>query len=437
MHSIEDVKSYIMSQNKKQKKDSITCSTCGKVLLNERYIRCMKCPNFFQCLNCLSVGLESDNHLQTHNFFVVEPRPFPLYSEDWDAHDEILLLFGIKSLGIGNWNEISSFVKTKSALDCETHYVNVYINSYNAPLPQPEILPPIKLPPPPSYDTRPVESCPSVAHEKHMNEKNKKEKTTPAEYSGYMPYRHEFEIEWNNDAEALVSKIEFKIEEETFQTFKDKVLLLMCYNDQLAERRFRTKVIEDWDIQNKEVKSATRGEKDDPRILGGVTAAERAVDAKIISLAPYYGQPNMQQFTTCLHKQIGYFESIKKTQLWIENGVRSHAEGRIFSKFLKCVKNGKIPAADHEKWNELVTELNKEKNKIVSQNDDLLSHPELKLCKVENIHPQLYLALKCLLMNEISYRGKFKKYIALKIDPAHEKEMSKIYDLLEALGQLG
>lgn len=423
-----------MSQTKKQKKDNITCSTCGKILLNERYIRCMKCPFFFQCLNCLSAGFEADNHLQSHNFFVVEPRPFPLFSEDWDAHDEILLLCGIKMLGIGNWNEISNIVKTKSAIDCETHYVNVYIKSFVAPLPQPEIISAIPLPPPPSYDTRPVESCPSVAHERHMNEKNKKEKTTPAEYSGYMPYRHEFEIEWNNDAESLVSKIEFKIEEETFQSFKDKVLLLMCYNSQLAERKFRTKVIEDWDIQNKEVKSTARGEKEDPRILGGLTPEERAVDAKILPLAPYYGLKKMQQFTTCLHKQIGYYESIKKTQTWIENGVQSHIEGRFFSNFLKCIKNGKIPVSEYENWNENVIEFKKEKAKIVPQNDEYLSPPESKLCIKENIHPQLYQSLKCLLMREMAFRGRFKKYVALKMDPSHKEEMSKVFDLLESLG---
>ena len=396
----------------------------------------MKCPNFFQCLNCLSVGFEVDNHLQSHKFFVVEPRPFPLFSEDWDAHDEILLLLGIKMLGIGNWNEISNVVKTKSALDCEVHYINVYINSFSAPFPQPEILPSIPLPPPPSYDTRPVESCPSVAHEKHMNEKNKKEKTTPAEYSGYMPYRHEFEIEFNNDAELLVSKIEFKIEEETYQSFREKVMLLVCYNDQLAERKFRTKVIEDWDIQNKEVKTVARGERDDPRILGGLTSTERAVDAKIISLAPYYGPEKMQQFTTCLHKQIGYYETIKKTQLWIENGVRSHREGKIFSNLLKCIKNGKIPVSEYENWNEMAIELNKEKSKIVPQGDEYLSPPESRLCEKESIDPQLYMALKCLIMREMPFRGRIKKNVALRMDPAHKKEMSKVFDLLESLGML-
>ena len=144
----------------------------------------------------------------------------------------------------------------------------------------------------------------------------------------------------------------------------------------------------------------------------------------------------MQQFTSCLHKQIGYFEAIKKTQTWIENGVQSHIEGRYFSDFLKCIKNDKIPTSEIENWNSKVMKFNQEKSKIFPQNDEFLSPPESKLCTKENIHPQLYQALKCLLMREFSIRGKFKKYVALRMDPAHKKEMSKVFDLLESLGML-
>ncbi|OHT04526.1 Myb-like DNA-binding domain containing protein [Tritrichomonas foetus] len=426
-----------MSQSKRLKKENTTCSCCRRVLLNERYVRCQRCLDYNQCLQCLSVGMETENHVRTHNFIVIEPKPGSLYTQDWDAHDEILLLYGVKIFGLGNWNDIANFMKSKNAIDCESHYIGVYLHSPTAPLPIADrILAPIPKPPPPPYDTRPVESCPSVAHEKHMNEKNKKEKTIPAEYSGYMPYRHEFEVDWNNDAEMLVAKIEFKIEEDTFESFKNKICLLLSYNGQLAERRFRTKVIEDWDVQNQEVKPVARGEKDELRVLGGLSKAERAIDNRIISLAPYYGYENMQRFSSGLHKRIRFVESIHKLYQWQKNGVRSHAEGDFFTSLLRCIKEGRIPHSEFDHWNELVTEFNRIHGEMSIKNDEFLSPTESQLCAIEHIHPQLYLGLKCLLVRESTWRGVLTKEDALKMDNEHQFEISKIYDLLLTVGIL-
>ena len=46
------------------------------------------------------------------------------------------------------------------------------------------------------------------------------------------------------------------------------------------------------------------------------------------------------------------------------------------------------------------------------------------------------MALKCLIMREMPFRGRIKKNVALRMDPAHKKEMSKVFDLLESLGML-
>ena len=427
-----------MSNSKRLKnKESITnCSTCGRSVIGERHVRCLRCPHFIQCIQCLSSASECDGHLFSHNFFVVEPRPGHIYTEDWDIADEALLLFGVKIFGLGNWNDISNFMKSKSAVDCEAHYRGVYFNSPTAPMPIREVLQPMPIPPPPAFDTQPVESCPSVAHEKHMNEKNKKEKTTPAEYSGYMPYRHEFEVDWNNDAEMLVAKIEFNQEEDNYQTFQTKIMQLLSYNSQLAERRFRTKVIEEWDIQNKEVKPVPRGEKDDLRILGGISEAERDIDSRIIPLAPYYGYDKMQKLSTNLHKRLRYIELIKKYEQWQKNGVRSHTEGNFFISLLRCIKDGKIPHSEFDKWNEIVSDFNKTNGKLTVKNDEYLSIPESHLCTTEDIHPQLYLALKCLLMREVVWRKKIRKDTAVRMAPQYAEEMAKIYDLLQSLGMI-
>lgn len=79
-----------------------------------------------------------------------------------------------------------------------------------------------------------------------MQERGKKERTTPAEFAGYMPQRHEFEAEYLNDAEQLVSGIEFSEAEETAESLERKLLQLRVYNEQLDERHTRTRFAEEY-----------------------------------------------------------------------------------------------------------------------------------------------------------------------------------------------
>lgn len=424
---------YISKKYKKE--NNIRCSICNRIISNERHIRCIKCPNFIQCLQCTTTFQENENHLIEHSFIIIEPRPYPIFCQNWDAHDELLLLSGIKLFGIGNWNEIAIYMKTKTALDIETHYTAIYINSPNAPLPIPEVLPQVQKPPLPPYDTRPSDSCPSEGHEKHMQEKNKKEKTYPAEYNGYMPHRHEFEIDFNNDAENLIAKIEFKDGEETKQSFETKISFLVAYNNILAERKFRTKVIEDWDIHHKPVKPSK--DKDlDTRFLGGFSSEEKAVDARIISIAPYLGIEKTQLLTSLLHQKIKFLKKIHQRQQWKQYGIRSLDEGILFSNLQNCIKDGKNPTiCDVESWNEFIAKYNRNTEKIISKNKECLNNQELQLCTKEKIDPQLYLSLKNLLIREGSFRP-LRKQDAIAMDPNYTSSLSKVYDLLVSLGML-
>lgn len=420
---------------KRSKKELNRCSLCNRIIANERHARCMKCPFFFQCLQCLSTNQEYDNHSLDHEFLIVEPRQYPIFCQNWDVHDEILLLCGIKLFGIGNWNDIANYMKTKTALDIETHYTAIYINSPNAPLPLPEVRQQIPRPLPPPYDTKPVESCPSEAHEKHMLEKNKKEKTNAAEYNGYMQYRHEFEIDYNNDAEYLVGKIEFKDGEETKQSFKSKLSCLIAYNNVLAERKFRTKVIEDSDIHHKIIKPSSKSEKElDPRFLGGFSQEEKAADSAIISIAPYYGYEKTQKLANAIHQGIQFFNKIKQRNQWMKCGIKSLPEGILYSNLQNCVKETKIPViSDIGNWNEYIANYNRINEKNMAKNKDFLLIQESQLCTKEKIDPQLYQAIKCLLIRESTLRP-LRKQDAIAMDPNYTDALSKIYDLLVSLG---
>ena len=60
---------------------------------------------------------------------------FPLFDEDWEAEEELLLLEAISKYGLGNWEDVSDHVGTKSLVSCREHYFSVYIDSATSPLP--------------------------------------------------------------------------------------------------------------------------------------------------------------------------------------------------------------------------------------------------------------------------------------------------------------
>jgi transcriptional adapter 2-alpha len=109
-----------------------------------------------------------------------------------------------------------------------------------SPLPPAEILPALDPPSPLPYDTTPGDSRPKLSDEFHHHEGGKTEPTTPVEFAGWMPKRHEFEIEYMKEAEELISGHTFSQPEETEESQKLKIQQMNDYNEHLVEREFRT-----------------------------------------------------------------------------------------------------------------------------------------------------------------------------------------------------
>jgi transcriptional adapter 2-alpha len=48
-------------------------------------------------------------HKADHDYRVIDNLNFPLFSADWGADEEILLLEAIELFGLGNWTEVCLF----------------------------------------------------------------------------------------------------------------------------------------------------------------------------------------------------------------------------------------------------------------------------------------------------------------------------------------
>lgn len=108
---------------------------CSKDISNMIRIKCAECNDFDLCVECYSVGVEIKSHKNDHDYYVKDPLNFPIFTEEWSASEELLLLEGIELFGMGNWDDIVDYVATKTAPQCSEHYFSTYIDIPTNPLP--------------------------------------------------------------------------------------------------------------------------------------------------------------------------------------------------------------------------------------------------------------------------------------------------------------
>ncbi|KIV89532.1 hypothetical protein PV10_06925 [Exophiala mesophila] len=239
------------------------CDVCSIDITSTVRISCASsaCRDYDLCVPCFARGEHTKSHdPRTHEYHVVEQNSIPIYTEDWGADEELLLLEGSERYGLGSWSDVAEHIGGYRERDeVRDHYIDTYINSSLFPLP--ELADPA--------DTALFERIPKdefQARKKRRIEERKeiaksappatpKQKPTasvPAchEVQGFMPGRLEFETEFANDAEEAVQHMSFEpgdgldpvtglMDEETTL----KMTVFDIYNSRLKARTDRKKII--------------------------------------------------------------------------------------------------------------------------------------------------------------------------------------------------
>ena len=314
-------------------------------------------------------------------------------------------------------------LKTKSALECECHYMSTFIDSDVAPLPEDEILPEAVLPPPPTFDTSPRESRPSIAHDKNMQERGKKEKTTPAEFAGWMPRRMEFEVEFLNDAEQIISGIQFSETEETQASLEQKLMSLRAYNEKLEERHIRTKFAVDWNLLEKEFRS-----------FGGRTKSEKEMEEALMPLAQIVPREKLTSLITSLQSEMRLKEQIEMYKKWRRNGIVTRDEGVLFNQLESLMSEDKLSASAVEKWNRDVMVYAESPEFRATLDRQLLSPAENQLCQDFGLSPHSYFRIKDLLQREYTARGEMTREIAVSFMPDQAPVVEAIFESMRSIG---
>lgn len=227
------------------------------------HIRCahQACNDYDLCVPCFSNGASSHNHdPPTHPYQVIEQHSVPIFTEDWGADEELLLLEGAELYGLGSWADIADHIggyRTKE--EVRDHYISTYIESSKYPLPErasPDdrsLLDTISREEFQARKKRRIEERKELAKVVQPTApKQKPNASVPAchEVQGYMPGRQEFEVEYANDAEEAVQHMQFDPGDGVNPRTKEmdpevelKLTVMDIYNSRLTERAERKKVM--------------------------------------------------------------------------------------------------------------------------------------------------------------------------------------------------
>jgi len=210
---------------------------------------------------CFSECKSSRDHVPaTHSYHVIEQHSIPIFTDDWGADEELMLLEGAETYGLGSWADIADHIggyRTKD--EARDHYLNTYIDSSKFPLPEhasPDDRTLTDSIPREEFQARKkrrIEERKEAAKDAApATPKMKPTASVPAchEVQGYMPGRLEFETEYFNEAEEAVQHMQFdpgdgidprtgKMDPET----ELKMTIMSIYNDRLTARVERKKII--------------------------------------------------------------------------------------------------------------------------------------------------------------------------------------------------
>ena len=283
------------------------------------------CKDYDLCVTCFSNGEKSHQHKpESHCFQVVEQHSVPIFTDDWGADEEALLLEGAETYGLGSWADIADHIGGYREKDeVRDHYINTYINSSQFPLPEHAS----------PADRRLAEEWPREkfqARKKRRIEERKdaakdappappKKKPTssvPAchEVQGYMPGRLEFEVEHLNDAEEAVQHMQFEVGEgiplpsgELDPETVLKMTVMDMYNSKLDARVERKRFIFEHELLENRRNTAFERKK---------TKEERDLYNKLKPFARVMGKQDFDTFSQDLEKELNLRVAISQLQEW-------------------------------------------------------------------------------------------------------------------------
>ncbi|KAJ1853077.1 Transcriptional adapter ada2 [Coemansia sp. RSA 1822] len=415
------------------------CDNCQANVTDGVRISCSECAEFDLCPTCFSRGIELGSHKNDHSYRVVTRHRFPIFTEDWSADEELLLIDGLRQFGMGNWKDAAENVGTKTKEECEQHYLDVFVGSDSWPLPAMDREFENKLARPTS-DKRSRSATPGKVKVLSSQPSNH-------EIVGYMPGRLEFEVEYENEADQVVKDMVIT-EDDTAEELDLKQIVLRIYNGKLDRRLYRKSFIFDRDLleYRKNLAAEKRRPKDERDLLN-----------KVKVFARMQTREDFDQFSQGMLNEHALRQRIRQLQEWRRNGITTLEDGAQYeversqrlSRRATTQRDSvhllerlqKIAASRTIRDSASGAAAQKHGRKPASIVDieaadgiELLSGPEKDLCSRLRIFPRPYLAAKEVLLAEYARVGSLKRRHACELVKIDSSKARWIYDFFVETG---
>lgn len=423
------------------------CDVCSSDCTRRIRIRCAECSDYDLCVPCFSKGKATGKHKPWHAYRVIEQNQYPIFDSDWGADEELLMVDGCQTLGLGNWHDISDYIGGRSKEDVGAHYEKEYLHSDYYPIPDIN------------------KSFPDVSTTEFLNERKERleaRKNLPlpppkkiltsgpmcSDIQRYMPGRLEFEEEAEEDAEKVIQDMVFE-PEDSEKDIELKLLILRIYDEKLTMRSERKRLI---------LKDGLLNYRQNNSIDKKRSKEEKWLYNRIKPYARIMSSEDFPEFSEDITSEYRIRSRIHQLQEWRRNGIVRLADGKRFEKErtnriarFTMPSSGSRHSHSHShshsgrhsrsqtpdygsKWGRrstsMLSSIYSEHPDLSNAPDcDLLSGDEKHLCTMLNILPKPYLAIKEALFRELlSKGGILKKQDAKDLLNVDSTKMSKIYD---------
>ncbi|ORY05833.1 transcriptional adapter 2 [Clohesyomyces aquaticus] len=308
------------------------CDVCSSDITSTVRIRCASpvCHEYDLCVPCFSdAKFSRDHEPRTHAYQVIEQHSIPIFTEDWGADEELALLEGAETYGLGSWADIADHIGGfRSKDEVRDHYIDTYINSSKFPLPE------HASPDDKALSERIPRDVFQARKKRRIEERKEAAKNAPPstpkqkptasvpachEVQGYMPGRLEFETEYFNEAEEAVQHMQFEPGDglnprtgETEPEMELKMTVMEIYNSRLDARVERKKII----FEHRLLEYRKNAAADKKR-----TKEERDVLNKAKPFARMMKHDDFKKFCDGLEYEHNLRQAISQLQEWRNNQI--------------------------------------------------------------------------------------------------------------------
>lgn len=127
------------------------------------------------CIKCFKSGVKIRNHEYNHKYRIIDNLEF-MIEDGWTGIEVLLFLEALSLLGIANWDDISEFIGTKTNDEVESFFYRITGMD----------------------DVKRHESSEQMGLQSNPN---------IHDVVSYMPFRKDFEIEYDNDYETIFKEL--------------------------------------------------------------------------------------------------------------------------------------------------------------------------------------------------------------------------------------